>query len=136
MTALERRLCLAGVVLFFFGLLLGFGVSAFPEKQSVLGAHETALGSGTFLIAMGLLWNRLAFSPRWSWWSAQLLWVSFFVLEAGLTLGAANAGAPAGSPRSIGQTIAGLLTIGGAILMFVVAAAILVAVARAKPEVA
>ena len=135
MAALEKRLCLAGVVLFFFGLLLGFAVPLFPDKHSVLGAHESALGSGTFLIAMGLLWNKLAFSPKWSWWSAQLLWISFFVLQAGLTLGAANPGASASSPRSAAQTIAGLLNTVGAILMFVVVAVVLIAVARSKPKV-
>jgi (hydroxyamino)benzene mutase len=135
MTALEKRLCLAGVVLFFFGLLLGFFVTAFPNKDAVLAAHETALGSGTFLIAMGLLWNKLVLSPKWSWWSAQLLWISFFVLEAGLTLGATTPGASVSSPRSAAQAIAGLLNAVGAILLFVVVAAVLIALARSKPKV-
>jgi hypothetical protein len=135
MTALEKRLCLAGVVLYFFGLLLGFAVPAFPDKDSVLGAHETALGSGTFLIAMGILWNKLVLSPKWSWWSAQLLWISFFILEAGLTLGAANPVVSASTPRSAAQTIAGLLNAVGAILLTVVVAAVLIAVARSKPKV-
>jgi hydroxylaminobenzene mutase len=134
MTALEHRLCTAGIALFFFGLLLGFLVSAFPDKHSILGAHQTALGSGTFLVAMGVLWNKLSFSPKWSRWSAHLLWVSFFILEAGLTLAAANGVAPADTQRNTAQLIAGLLNAVGAILMFVVVAIVLVAVAKSKPK--
>jgi len=51
------RLALAGLALFFFGLGLGFAVTAYPEAKPLLAAHEAALGSGTFLISVGAIWS-------------------------------------------------------------------------------
>ena len=51
------RLAFAGLLLFFFGLGLGFAVSIFPTIKPLLSAHEGALGSGTFLICIGAIWS-------------------------------------------------------------------------------
>jgi len=127
MNTLERRLCQPGILLFLFGLLLGFAVPLIPNKQLILGAHETALQGGTFLIAMGLLWPKPSLSPRWTSLLAHLLWISFFVLESGLTLGAALGGdAAAGVVRSL----VAALNAGGAILMLATILALIPALKR------
>ena len=50
-------LVMAGLVLLFIGLLLGYWISLAPSGKAMLPAHETAIGGGTFLIAVGLAWR-------------------------------------------------------------------------------
>jgi hypothetical protein len=132
MTLAERRLCLTGSLLFLFGLVLGFAVPAFPDKQAVLNAHLTALGSGTFLIVIGLLWGKLGYSPKWSGVFTHMLWISFFVLEAGLTLAATSPHLAVDVPASVVQMISGALNAIGAILMVIAVTAVVVAMIRLK----
>jgi hypothetical protein len=132
MTLFERRLCLAGAILFLFGLVLGFAVPAFPDKHAVLNAHLTALGSGTFLIVVGSIWRKLGFSSKWSGVFTHMLWISFFILEAGLTLAATNAHATPDGPLSTMQMVSGALNAIGAILMVIAVAAVVVALAKTK----
>jgi len=133
MSQFESRLSIAGVALFLFGLAIGFAVSAFPDKRTVLNAHLTALGSGTFLIAMSAIWRELDLTTKASTIWSHLLWISFYVLQAGLTLGAASAGNAPDAPRNLGQVLAGLLNAIGAIVMIVAVAAVLVALIKSKP---
>ena len=51
------RMAIAGLSLFFLGLVLGFAVTIFPAIKPLLAAHQAALGSGTFLIASGAIWS-------------------------------------------------------------------------------
>ena len=51
------QLAFAGLTLFFAGLALGFAVTLFPGIRPLLAAHESALGSGTFLICVGAIWS-------------------------------------------------------------------------------
>jgi (hydroxyamino)benzene mutase len=53
-----------GVLLFLFGLFNGFFVHAQALPGVVLAAHLVALMSGTFLIAVGLLWPKLRLGYR------------------------------------------------------------------------
>src|SRR5256885_6510005 len=64
-----RALTRAGVVLFLLGLLNGLVVHALTVPRIVLAApsqalaaHLVALMSGTFLVAIGLVWPRLRLS--------------------------------------------------------------------------
>ena len=73
MTRPERLLCVAGLGLFLLALLQGFFIPIFARVDAARAAHATALGSGTFLIAGGLLWPKLAFGVRaGAAWAAAL----------------------------------------------------------------
>ena len=86
-------LCFAGVALFLLGLLNGFAIPRLRSPRLGLSAHLTAVQSGTFLIAVGLLWPRLALDPTWSAVLANGLWISLHMVWASLLLaGAFGAG--------------------------------------------
>jgi hydroxylaminobenzene mutase len=88
MVSMSAMLCFTGVLLFLFGLLAGFGIPAFASPRLGLSAHLTGVQSGTALLAIGLLWPHLTF---WSGWSAVTgygLFISVYLLFAGMTLGA------------------------------------------------
>ena len=78
------RLAFAGLLLFFFGLCLGFAVSVFPTIKPLLSAHEATLGSGTFLISIGASWSMFVTTD-----SRKLvlaIWLSHYALGAALVL--------------------------------------------------
>jgi hypothetical protein len=129
MTKNEYVLCQRGMLLFVFGLALGFVLPAFPVKQAALGVHQAALESGTFLIAVGLLWPKFGWSARKSIVMARLLWISFYVLMVGLTFAAliARNAAAGGAPNRVGQLVALVLNAGSSILMLVVTVLLLFA---------
>lgn len=95
MATIPSLLSFTGVLLFLFGLVVGFAVPAFASPRLGLSAHLTGVQSGTALIVLGLLWRHLQF---WSGWSAPTgygLWISLYILFAGMTLGAVwSAGRP------------------------------------------
>jgi (hydroxyamino)benzene mutase len=84
----DRRLCLSGMLLFFTGLLLGFIVPAYAPHHGMLAAHLNAVQTGIFLLVLALLWPKVPLGPRMSGWLAHLTWISFWVLQAGVTLAA------------------------------------------------
>jgi hypothetical protein len=88
MTRQERALCVAGLGLFLLALLQGFFIPLFGHVDAAKAAHATALGSGTFLIAVGLLWPKLAFGPRASSVWGAVLSASLYALAVGLNVGA------------------------------------------------
>ena len=88
MVSIPATLCFTGVLLFLFGLLAGFGVPAFSNPRLGLSAHLTGVQSGTALLAIGLLWPHLQFAHGWSAATGYGLWISLYVLFAGMTLGA------------------------------------------------
>lgn len=75
-----------GLLLFLLGLLLGFVLIPMAGAKAILSAHQAALGSGAFLMALGLVWRTYMRSAR-SWLAAGL-WISHYLLVAGLALGA------------------------------------------------
>lgn len=88
MTRDERVLCVAGLGLFLLALLQGFFIPLFERVDAAKAAHATALGSGTFLIAVGLLWPKLAFGARAAAIWGPVLAASLYAIAVGLTLGA------------------------------------------------
>lgn len=88
MAAVSAMLCCTGLLLFLFGLIVGFGIPAFAIPRLGVSAHATGVQSGTALIAIGLLWPHLQFWNGWSAPTAYGLWVSLYVLFVALTLGA------------------------------------------------
>ncbi|MGK2872223.1 MAG: hydrogenase [Alphaproteobacteria bacterium] len=80
MIEINQPLALAGVVLFLLGLLNGFVIPLGRSPRLGLSAHLTAVQSGTFLIAMGLLWPYIDFPVIWRETTAYALWVSLYAL--------------------------------------------------------
>lgn len=130
MTLAQFRLCRCGVLLFLFGLIIGFPLQALPNREAALGAHQVALQSGIFLVGMGLLWDRLSFSPKWSIRFANLLWVSFVALQIGLTI---PAFLEKSSARGAPQMASLLLNISGSVLMFIGVVAVALVLRKAAP---
>lgn len=62
-----------GLLLFFLGLLLGFALIAMAGGKGMLSAHQAALASGAFLMALGQVWETYLRSARS--WLAACLWV-------------------------------------------------------------
>jgi hydroxylaminobenzene mutase len=63
-SAYGERLLRLGVLLFLLGLLTGFAVPALTNPRMGLASHLEGLMNGIFLVLLGLLWPRLALSPR------------------------------------------------------------------------
>lgn len=80
MSDVNQPMALAGVVLFLFGLLNGFIISLGRSPRLGLSAHLTAVQSGTFLIAISLLWPHIGFSSPWGETIAWVLSVSLYLL--------------------------------------------------------
>jgi hydroxylaminobenzene mutase len=117
MTQIEHRLCLAGLMLFFLALLQGFVIPVFERLEVARAAHATALGSGTFLVAIGLLWPKLSFrraAPVW----AGVLASSLYAIAAGLMLSATYAAGSEAAHRAV-SLMSATLTIGGSIALVV-----------------
>lgn len=80
MSDVNQPLALAGVVLFFLGLLNGFVISLGRSPRLGLSAHLTAVQSGTFLVAVSLLWPHVAIPPSWQDIIGSGLWISLYAL--------------------------------------------------------
>jgi len=87
MTALI--LAKAGLWLFLAGLLIGAAIPKFTSPRLGLSAHLTAVQSGTTLLAIGWFWPQLTQGSAYANFLGYALWISFWMLTAGLTLAAA-----------------------------------------------
>jgi hydroxylaminobenzene mutase len=133
MPAAANILCFAGVLLFLVGLLTGLGIPRYRSPRLGLSAHLTGVQSGTFLLALGLLWPRLSMSPVWStilangtWASLYLVWFSLLlaaVFGAGRGLPIAGQGMTTTPPRQTAVT--GLLATGSLGILLSTAALLL-----------
>ena len=81
-------LCFTGVLLFLIGLATGFAIPALKAPRIGLSAHVAATQMGIALVVFGLLWERLNFWNGWSAPLAHILWLSFYLVWAGIVLGA------------------------------------------------
>jgi hydroxylaminobenzene mutase len=88
MVRATSMLCFAGVLLFLIGLATGFAIPALKAPRIGLSAHLAATQMGIALVVFGLLWERLNFWDGWSAPLAHILWLSFYVVWAGIVLGA------------------------------------------------
>ncbi len=64
MEASNRRLMWHGMFLFLLGLITGFAESHFANVRMGLAAHLEGVMNGTFLVALGAIWNEVKLSPR------------------------------------------------------------------------
>jgi hydroxylaminobenzene mutase len=60
----SQRMLQIGVALFLFSSLEGFVIQLFPEPQLGLSVHTLSALEGVIIVALGLLWPRLALGPR------------------------------------------------------------------------
>ena len=118
MTKAEYLLCQRGVLLFLLALVLGFFIPVFPVKQLVLGVHQAAIESGTFLIAAGFVWPKFAWSARKALIVARVTWMSFYGLMFGLTCAALIAGKT--DVPGLGKIVILMLNVGGSLLILAV----------------
>lgn len=133
MESLSSTLCFTGVLLFLLGLLTGFAIPAFRSSRIGLSAHLTGVQSGTFLIAFGLMWPRLALWPSWSNVIGHAVWISLYAIYVSLVLAAAlgagrdlpiaGGGIATSRARQIPVTV---LMGGGSVAIAVVIAAVLI----------
>jgi hydroxylaminobenzene mutase len=59
----QRRLIWHGMFLFLLGLLIGFAEGQVINPRMALAAHLEGLMNGTFLIALGAVWQFVRLSP-------------------------------------------------------------------------
>ena len=64
MRTADRRLMWHGMFLFLFGLVTGQQERRFTNMRMALSAHLQGVLNGTFLIALGAIWEHLELPPR------------------------------------------------------------------------
>ena|SRR5215471_4065315 len=72
----RRRLLWHGMLLFLIGLLTGLAQQHFTNIRMALAAHLEGVMNGTFLLAVGAVWNEVGLSSR-------ALTVTYWVLLGG-----------------------------------------------------
>ncbi len=89
-----QRLLIFGMVLFLIGLLSGLIVAEMPNARMGLAAHLEGVMNGMFLIAVGLSWKRMTFSPFQEKVTFWLLlygsYANFVLIQAASILGTSN----------------------------------------------
>ena len=63
METANRRLMWHGMFLFLLGLLTGFAETHFTNVRMGLAAHLEGVMNGTFLVALGAIWNEVRLPP-------------------------------------------------------------------------
>jgi (hydroxyamino)benzene mutase len=63
MEGIRRRLMFHGMFLFVLGLGTGFAEQHFANVRMGLAAHLEGVMNGTFLLALGAIWNEVRISP-------------------------------------------------------------------------
>ncbi|MCS4436217.1 hydrogenase [Aquiflexum gelatinilyticum] len=61
----SKRLLFLGVLLFFLGLLVGLFIPIMANPRMGLSSHLEGVLNGIFLLALGLIWERLDLSQKW-----------------------------------------------------------------------
>lgn len=64
MESSNRRLMWHGMFLFLMGLLTGFAEQHFANVRMALAAHLEGVMNGTFLLALGAVWNEVRLPAR------------------------------------------------------------------------
>jgi len=59
---ISRKIIAAGAILFLLGLITGFIIPLVENSRMGLAGHLEGVMNGTFLIAVGAVWTRLALS--------------------------------------------------------------------------
>lgn len=86
MVEINHELALAGIVLFLLGLLNGFVIPLGRSPRLGLSAHLTGVQSGTFLIAMAVVWPHIVIPGSLGPFMSAALSVSLYLLWLALCL--------------------------------------------------
>lgn len=86
MVEINQQLALAGIVLFLLGLLNAFIIPLGRSPRLGLSAHLTGVQSGTFLIAMAVLWPHIVLPGGINRFLSAALWISLYLLWLALCL--------------------------------------------------
>lgn len=60
----SNKLIFLGVILFFFGLIVGLLVPIFANPRMGVSSHIEGVLNGIFLIVLGLIWHKVELSER------------------------------------------------------------------------
>jgi hypothetical protein len=83
-TPIDLRLARHGAILLLLGMLTGFVILNFHNRNVGNAAHLTALIGGVGLIALGLLWPKLNLRRLWSGAGAWITAASLYLNWLGL----------------------------------------------------
>jgi (hydroxyamino)benzene mutase len=86
MLDINTTLSTSGLILFLIGLFNGFIIGIGRSQRLGLSAHLTAVQSGTFLIAIGLLWPHIGVPLHSEAIVQTALWMSLYALWLALCL--------------------------------------------------
>lgn len=137
-----RALLAAGALLFLLGLFSGFAIPGMTNPRMGLSAHLEGVMNGTFLMAAGLAWSRLALGARLravTWWMllygtfANWLFVSLAAVFGTNALSPIAGAGHAGTPAQEAVVAAGLGSVGVAM---VIGCALLVVGFLRRPQLA
>lgn len=130
---MASTLCFTGMLLFLLGLLNGLAIPRMRSPRLGLSAHLTGVQSGTFLLAAGLLWPKLAIVAPWNALLGHGLWISLYAVWVSLALaGAFGAGrglpiARQGMTTTVGrQALVSSLLVAGSLACLAAVAGVLV----------
>jgi (hydroxyamino)benzene mutase len=121
----NRSLMWHGMCLFVIGLLTGFAEQHFANVRMGLAAHLEGVMNGTFLLALGAVWNEVRLSPpikAGAFWSALYgTYGNWLVTTLAATFGTAalspiTGAGHTGQPWQESLVTIGFLTVGIAIV--------------------
>src|SRR5215467_3956991 len=122
----NRRLMWHGMLLFIFGLFTGFAETHVTNVRMGLAAHLEGVMNGTFLIAVGAIWNHIylpSLPRRVAYWTSLYgPYVNWGMTSLASILGTAalspvTAAGHSGSPLQEKLVTAGFLSVGVAIIV-------------------
>jgi hydroxylaminobenzene mutase len=117
--------------LFLIGLVTGFAEQHFANVRMGLAAHLEGVMNGTFLVAIGAIWNEVRLPPRTkviAYWTALYgTYVNWLVTTLAAAFGTAalspiTAAGHSGQPWQESLVMAGFMSVGVAIVAFSVLA--------------
>jgi hydroxylaminobenzene mutase len=127
MEGANRRLMFHGMVLFVLGLLTGFAEQHFANVRMGLAAHLEGVMNGTFLVAIGAIWEHVRLSPTkltiafwiglygtYANWLITMLAAVFGTAALSPITGAGHSG----QPWQESFVTAGFMSVGIAIVLF------------------
>ena len=131
MVSTNRSLMWHGMFLFLIGLVTGFAEQHFANVRMGLAAHLEGVMNGTFLVAIGAIWNEVRLPPRTkviAYWTALYgTYVNWLVTTLAAAFGTAalspiTAAGHSGQPWQESLVMAGFMSVGVAIVAFSVLA--------------
>ncbi len=127
MEGANRRLMFHGMVLFVLGLFTGFAEQHFTNVRMGLAAHLEGVMNGTFLVAIGAIWEHVRLSPTKLtiafWIGLYGTYVNWLITMLAAVFGTAalspiTGAGHSGQPWQESFVTAGFMSVGIAIVLF------------------